>query len=328
MGAGREEATRAVPAQPAPKTETVSVKFGAMPIGSSWYIYAATITKLLEEVFPAGSIFEVVPTGGVIANPLMVQERKADIALSNAATSRWAYDGIEMYEGRESKDIRGIAGRLAGIWMARMFSKDFIRRTGMDSIEQIVEAKYPVRLMLKPEGSTVSPTARLILDMYDASFDTIKEWGAVIRVFGGQIPSMMRDGRADVWLESVAVGHPATVEGMMTANLRMVGITDREIRYLADFGFEADVIPANTFANQPVDLKSVNPGTTIIASAHVPNEIAYEVARILSERTDVLVEVHASIRDFEPEKAWLPERNAIPLHPGVEQYYRERGWMK
>ena len=90
--------------------EPVSLKFGAMPVGSSWYIYAATYTTLLEKAFAEGSTFEVIPQGGGIANPLAVAQGKADVALANVATSKWAYDGIEMYEGKAAKNIRALAG--------------------------------------------------------------------------------------------------------------------------------------------------------------------------------------------------------------------------
>jgi TRAP-type uncharacterized transport system substrate-binding protein len=40
------------------------------------------------------------------------------------------------------------------------------------------------------------------------------------------------------------------------------------------------------------------------------------------------VQRHQAWKEFEPEEAWKPENNAIPLHPGAAKYYRERGWLK
>jgi hypothetical protein len=56
--------------QPAAAADPVTMKFGAMRLGSSWYIYAATYTSILEKELPPGSVIEVVPQGGGIANPL------------------------------------------------------------------------------------------------------------------------------------------------------------------------------------------------------------------------------------------------------------------
>jgi TRAP transporter TAXI family solute receptor len=307
----------------------VSLKFGAMPVGSSWYIYAATYTKLFEGVFPEGSAFEVIPQGGGIANPLAVAQGKADVALSNVATARWAYDGIEMYEGKQAKNIRGIAGGLSKVWMVVMFKEEFIEKTGMDSLEKIAANKYPVRVICKPEGSTVPPVARMILSEYGMSFDKIKEWGGeVIQVSGGQIPALVRDGRADVWFESAVNGHPATTEGMLTANLRMVGLSDSVIKALENYGLYEDTMPAGLFHNQDEPIRTVMPGTSIIANENLPEEAAYLIAKTICENKDELVAAHASIKVFEPEKAWTSANNGIPLHPGAERYYRERGWLK
>lgn len=318
-----------VVALPVCAEEAVNLKFGAMPVGSSWYVYAATYTTLLEKAFPEGSTFEVIPQGGGIANPLAVAQGKANVALANVATSKWAYDGIEMYEGKAAKNIRALAGGLNKVWLEIMFREDFIEETGMDSLQKIAEAKHPLRLICKPEGSTAPPTARRVLAEYGMSFDTIKEWGgSVIQVSGGQIPEMMREGRADVWFEVAPPGHPAVTEGMLTADLRMFELPEEVLENLAQYGLYQDVIPANTFNNQPKAIKTVNPGTVIIVNESMPEDVAYEITKVICENKDELVAAHASIKTFEPTEAWKPENTGIPLHPGAERYYKEQGWME
>jgi len=43
---------------------------------------------------------------------------------------------------------------------------------------------------------------------------------------------------------------------------------------------------------------------------------------------DALVRGHAGLAEFDPRTAWQPEKVGIPLHPGAERVYREKGWMK
>jgi len=308
----------------------VRLKFGAMPIGSSWYIYAATYSSLLEKFLPQGSAVEVVPQGGGIANPLAVEAGKADIALSNVVTARWAYDGIMLYKGRQAKNIRVLASGLNKVYAFVILREDFIKKTGLDSLQKIADAKYPIRLVCKPEGSTAPPTARLILAQYGMSFEKIKEWGGlVIQVSGGQIPQVVREGRADMWVEVAPGGHPAITEAMTTTNLRMIELPEKVIKSLTKYGYYEDVVPANLFPNQPYSFKTVNPGTCIIAHARMSNELAYMITKVICEHKDEVVAAHASIKPFEPRKAWMSEiRGGVPLHPGAEQYYRDKGWME
>ncbi len=309
--------------------EPVALKFGAMRMGSSWYIYAATYTSILEKELPQGSVIEVVPQGGGIANPLAVATGKSDVALANVATAKWAYDGIQMYEGKAAKNIRALAGGLNKVWLHVIVREDFIKETGLDSLQKIADAKHPIRLICKPEGSTAPPTARLALAEYGMSFDTIKEWGgSITQITGGQIPAMMREGRADIWFEVAPGGHPAVTEGMLTANLRMIELAEDKRKALTQYGLFEDVMPAETFPNQSNDIHTINPGTVIIVSDKMSDDVAYQITKVICENKEEVVAAHASIKPFEPEKAWMPDRTGVPLHPGAERYYKEKGWMK
>ena len=77
------------------------IRIGAMPVGSGWYVAAAAIKKTLEST-ASGLDVEIIARGGGIANPMVVQQGKAQIALSNVATSQWAMNGELLYAGRMS----------------------------------------------------------------------------------------------------------------------------------------------------------------------------------------------------------------------------------
>jgi len=70
-----------------------SMAIGAMPVGSGWYVGAAAYKKAIES---SGSSLkmEVVARGGGVANPMVVEQKKVDVAISNVATSQWAREGI------------------------------------------------------------------------------------------------------------------------------------------------------------------------------------------------------------------------------------------
>ena len=307
----------------------VKLVFGAMRIGTSWYIYAATYSKILEKELPAGSSVEVLPQGGGIANPLVLAKGKVDVALSNVATANWAYNGLMMYEGKAAKNLRALAGGLNKVFVMVILREEFIKKTGIDSLQKLADKKAPIRLICKPKGSTAPPAAQMVLEQYGMSFDKIKEWGgSVTQVSGGQIPAVVRDGRADIWFEVAPGGHPAVTEGMLTANLRMISLDEKVRKALGEKGLNPDVIAANTFKNQNEPIKTVNPGTVIATTTRLSDEVAYLVTKTICENKEEVVAAHASIKPFVPEKAWLPGNTGIPLHPGAEKYYREKGWMK
>ena len=59
--------------------------------------------------------------------------------------------------------------------------------------------------------------------------------------------------------------------------------------------------------------------------ADMPDTFAYAVARALDEHKDVL---QWSIVPFSYDPKTVGKLGAVPLHPGAEKYYRERGYLK
>jgi TRAP-type uncharacterized transport system substrate-binding protein len=57
----------------------------------------------------------------------------------------------------------------------------------------------------------------------------------------------------------------------------------------------------------------------------MPDQFAYDVARALDAQKRLLI---FSIIPFSynPDIVW--QARGVPLHPGAERYYRERGYMK
>jgi hypothetical protein len=56
--------------------------------------------------------------------------------------------------------------------------------------------------------------------------------------------------------------------------------------------------------------------------------VAHLLTRTIIENKKELVKAHSGFKDFLPEEAWRFDQYAIPLHPGAEKYYREKGMMK
>jgi len=308
----------------------VQLTFGAMPIGTSWYVFGASISKLLGKVLPPGSKVELLAGGGGVANALIVAQGKADIAISNACAIKWAHDGTLVYKGKEAKNLRVITGGFAMVWIAQIYNEAFIKKTGIDSLEKLIEKKYPIRIATKPKGSIALPIIDLVFEKYGISFDKINEWGGShIQVETGQIPEMMRDGRVDLWIESFSEGHPSVTEGALTADLRIVGFPDWVINDLNKYGLYGGAVPANSYRLQTKPVKTVGLPTVVFATEKLPEEIAYITAKVICENKNELVASSAAWKDWVPESSWKPENTGgAPLHPGAVRYYRERGWMK
>lgn len=302
------------------------IRIGAMREGSSWYVFAATLEQMIEPTFGANSV-EVIARGGGVANPMVVQSGKAEIALSNVATAVWARDGADLYQGASAPDIRALVGGLNSVYVGAMARSEFVDKLGTTSLAEIIQSGEPIRLLIKPTGSSAVPTAQMILEAYGSSFEKIKEDGGdVIQVAAGQIPDQLRNGNADLYIDTMIRGHPTITEVNLTADMVFLDIPPEAMDLLAKNGLQPGEY-GPWFEDQTGPNTGANLGTVLIASASLDDEKAYQITKSLVENAQAMGEAHAAWKSFKPEEAWKPENVGIELHPGAVRYYKERGWM-
>lgn len=305
-----------------------NLQIGAMPLGSIWYVFAASFAKVIQPALPAGSKVEVIARGGGIGNPVVVDQGKAAVALANTSTSNWAFQGEqEIYKGVKHQNIRGLMGGLNEVWLVAMLTEEYIKRTGNDTLEKALLGDKPPRIIMKPAGSTVPPTARMTLEALGTSVDKVKARGGdLIQVAVTQIPQLMRDGRADLYFESASPGHPATVETSTTVEVRFVDLPDKALALMGAYGLKVLPMP-QFFKGQKGPVKAVDFGTNLIAHKDVSEEVVYRITRAICENRDAIVAENKAMAGFTVKDAWRPENVGIPLHPGAIRYYKEKGLM-
>ncbi len=309
--------------------QAADVKIATMRLGTSWYVFGATLYQLLKTEVPTGTRVEVIAKGGGIGNPITVNSGKAAIGLSNVLTSQWAYEGHpEIYRGKKQSKLRAIAGGLNPVWLHAVVREDYIKKTGNDSLDKILRGNNPVRIVMKPRGSTVPVVADLLFDALGTSRQKIQSnRGRIIQVDPKQIPSIIRDRRADLYLDAVPLNHPTLTEITLTGKVRFLDIPEAAVKRLARQGLNPSEIP-KSYPNQARPIQSVDLGTMIIANADLPEDLAYLITKTVCENADAMAKAHKAWAAFDPSDAWKPENTRIPLHPGAQRYYKEKGWLE
>jgi TRAP transporter TAXI family solute receptor len=110
--------------------------------------------------------------------------------------------------------------------------------------------------------------------------------------------------------------------------VRFLGLDPDAARALAPLGYNPATMPAETFKGQSEPVKTVGFPTVLITNKDLPEAVAYTVTKTVLDNKDALVRGHAGLGEFDPKTAWQPDKVGIPLHPGAEKAYREKGWMK
>jgi TRAP transporter TAXI family solute receptor len=302
-----------------------TVRIGAMPVGSGWYVAASALEKTLKPVLQ-GRTLEVIPRGGGVANPIVVDTGKAEIALSNVQTSLLAARGDALYNNKKAENIRALVGGLNPVFIGAMVRNDFIQKTGLDTFDKIMSSGKPVRIVMKPQGSNIPPAVDAILAAYGLDRAKIKaNGGDIIQVDTAQIPAILRDGRADMVIDTILKGHPTITEISLTADVKFLDMSDKALKALADVGVKPSEFP-EWFKGQSGPTKSGDFGTVLIANASLPDDVAYQITKTVIEKMPEMAKDYPAWANFKPEEAGKLANTGVPLHPGAARYFKERGF--
>jgi len=302
----------------------VHLRLAAQDLGSAWYVYGANFGKLWRNVLPRGSTIDVLPFGGAPANSLLLEKGDADLAFSFTAIANWAIQGKVAYS-KKIDVISGLVGSLDRYYLAVIATK----RSGITSLEEVARKKLPVKFVSQPVGSTGEFSMRLLFEAYGINYEAIKSWGGSVTPTSTSVAqAQMIDGKADIWIQVVTAGHPAVSELAISTDLIFLPAEENITKKMTEYGYEKTVLPARVFKGQDKEVPYVGFPTILLAHKDLQREVAYLLTKTIMENKEALVKAHAGFKDFKPEEAWRLDRYAIPLHPGAEKYYRDKGMMK
>ena len=304
--------------------QPVTLAFATLDSGSAWYVYGATMADLLRKTLPAGSNVDVKPFAGGVGNAKLVAKNETPLALSFTVTNRWAFEGKEAYDTR-LENLRALVGGLDTYYLVAVTQK----KLGINSLAEIKDKRMPVRIFTQPVGALGEFAGRQLLRAYGMSYADVKGWGGSTTHVGYNIiVDAFKDGRADLLLAVVTPKHPSVSEITTFTDVKFLSLAPEVVKGLEPLGYTTATMPADTFKNQPEPLHTVGFPTVVITNKEMPDGVAYTVTKTIVENKDALVRGHAGLGNFDPTTAWRPEKVGIPLHPGAERAYREKGWMK
>ncbi|HEV8586096.1 MAG TPA: TAXI family TRAP transporter solute-binding subunit [Methylomirabilota bacterium] len=302
----------------------VNLAFATLDTGSAWYVYGATMAELLRKALPPGSNIDVKPRAGGVGNPRLVAKNETPLGFGFTVTNRWAFEGKEAYT-EKLENIRALVGGLDTYYLVALAHK----KLGINAVREIRDKKLPVKIYTQPIGALGEFAGRQVLRSLGLSYADVKGWGGTTTHVGyNVIVDAFKDGRADVLFAVITPKHPSVSEIANDGNVVFLGLDADTTKALLPLGYVQASMPANTFKGQPEPVKTVGFPTVLITNKELPEAVAYAVTKAIVDNKDALVRGHAGLSEFDPKTAWQPEKVGIPLHPGAEKAYREKGWMK
>lgn len=195
---------------------------------------------------------------------------------------------------------------------------------------QIVASKESgIKTLADLKGKTISvgaPKSGTELNaraIFKAAGLTYEDMGKVQYLPFAESVELIKNRQLDATLQSSGLGMAAIRDLSSVMPLNYVSVPTEIVAKIGNPAYQAAMIPANTYDGQPEAVPTVAIINILVTREDVTDEVAYQMTRLMFENLNRLGNSHSAAKDIKLENA---ARNLpIPLHPGAERYYKEKG---
>jgi TRAP transporter TAXI family solute receptor len=307
-------------------TAPANITFVSPGSSTADFVDIAAIVAFLntEGVFPKGSrIMHEVAASGASGVGYLIEAGRGDVGRGqNALSATRGLDGRPPY----SKVNALFSANSTSIGL-QVLSAAFIKKSGLSSIEEVIENKYPATILAGEIGTSDYTVSLYLFESLGVTFEDFEKWGG--RIFytdnntGGET---IQDGTADIMLMQTTLTSSAVTELNMSTDIVCKGFSDKVVDGFIERGFAERIIPKGTFdGNVTQDYRTGYAGTCLVVNADMPVDVVYNLTRTLFENRKTLGESTATMRKLTGKTAVDDSISVVPLHPGSIQYFKDIG---
>lgn len=312
------------------KTSGQNYILATQSVDTTVYSRAAAIVEILGKGALGTNTIEIQPisTGGA-AGALLAEEGQCSFSTGSNVPGKKLAEGI-YEEGRAPlQNVAAVCGGTDITWGTIMFTDAFVKKTGYTTLEEVIEAKYPVRIVTKAPGSFGMDGATDLLECFGLTWEDIDSWGgASYHIAPSQMTDMLKEGSADVSIDIISIGQPAFTELCMTSTMHVIELKEETRAKMNEKGYNSMTMPANSWNGQTDPIETICGCETILVRKDVPDDVVYALTKGICEQKAELVKLVPAMESFDPSIAWDIAMTGIELHPGAEAYYKDAGLMK
>lgn len=301
------------------ENEQITVFGGS--VGGIWSIFTEGISEAYRKEHP-GTLISSFP-GTVAGNPILVDEKKADFAISESLIATFAYEGDDPFD-QSYPDIRAVAN----IMPTNIFQLVAPKDVPFDSIEDIVEQQLSVRYSAGEVDALGDLVSSSIFEAYGLTYADLESYGGSVSFLsGGKSFELMADARIDGLGKMVPIPAGDIIEASARIDLKFISIGKKAVNYLVEeYGMSPYTMKAGSYDFQTEDYETVNSPTILITNQNMSEETVYRMAQSIYHQLDYLHDVHRSMQEINDET--IAEVGNVPLHPGAEKFYEEIGILE
>lgn len=270
----------------------------------------------LSQVYGSGipdSKVQVQATKASVENLNLLQQGKGELALALGDSVKLAWEGdADAGFSKPLDKLRGLAAIYPN-YIQIVASKE----SGITSLADLKGKSLSVGA---PKSGT-ELNARAIFAAAGMSYDDL---GKVEYLPFAESVELIKNRQLDATLQSAGLGVASIKDLSSSLPVNVVAIPADVVGTLGAPYIEA-TIPAGTYDGQDADVPTTAVVNFLVTHEDVPEETVYQMTKLLFDNLPALVAAHSAAKQISLENAL--QGMPLPLHPGAERYYKEKGLM-
>jgi len=261
-----------------------------------------------------GLVAIAVSTNASVANMNAIQAGQLDAGLAGAQSVTQGYLGEGKFVGNKKDKVRMIAN---------LYPEDMHlvlpKGASLGSLKDLNGKKVGVAAA----GSGTQVSVKMILKHYGIKADE-QELNL------GQSVQRLADGQIDAFFYAGGWPFAALIQLGSTKGFELYKFSESEIKAINGIipYYIPSMIPAGGYENITYDVPTVAVSGQLVTSVDQPTDLVYNITKALWNKNTrkLLDKGHAKGKQITLETALAGV--LIPLHPGAEKFYKEKGMIK
>lgn len=254
-------------------------------------------------------------TKGSVENLQRLGKNDAEVAITLGDSLSFAWTGnAEVGFAQPVKNLRGMAVLYSNV-IQIVASKE----SGIKSLADLKGKRMSVGA---PRSGTELNTRAVLA----AAGIDYKDLGKVEYLDFNQSVELIKNRQLDVTLQSVGLGNAALRDLANSVDIVVVPVSAAEAAKIPDKAYAPVMVPANTYKGQTAAVETVAVANILVTTEKMSTDAVYQMTKLMFDNLDTLIAAHASAKEIKLESAL--KGMPIPLHPGAEKFYKEKGLLK
>ncbi|MGQ3027667.1 MAG: TAXI family TRAP transporter solute-binding subunit [Ferrovibrionaceae bacterium] len=279
-----------------------------------YYPLGVALSNIYGKALPQSKV-TVQATKASVENLNLLQQGKGEIAFSLGDSLSDAWNGVE---------DAGFKAKLTKLRVIAPIYPNYIQvvASASSGVKSIADLKGK-RVSVGAPKSGTELNARAI---FKAAGLTYGDFAKVEYLPFGESVELMKNRQLDATLQSAGLGVASIRDLATTVDIVVVAVPAETVAKVGDAAYVAATIPAGTYKGQDQAVPTAAIGNYLVSHQGVSEATAYTMTKALFEGLPDLIAAHTAAKAIDIANA--AGNPPVPLHPGAEKYYKERGIRK